>query len=68
MKTIKKTIVKTVITVAVLAGIVFFGGIFADIAMADYEATRLETLKTNYATMPTEADGSPVVFPTEGIE
>ena len=65
MKLIKKTIIITI----VLASIVFFGGKFADKAAADYEAMRLETLKTNYATWPTEADGSPVQYPTEaGID
>ena len=41
-----------------------FSFILRDNAKTDYEATRLETLKTNYATMPTEEDGSFVVYPT----
>ena len=60
-----KFIKKTILVVALLAFILFFGGILYDNAVNDYEAMRLETLKTDYATWPTEADGSLVQYPTE---
>lgn len=59
-----KKLIKGFTYIAIIVGLLGFSFVLADVAATDYEETRLETLKTNYATMPTEEDGSFVVYPT----
>ena len=57
--------IKFFIILLVIAGIFYGGSKLADITAADYEKTRVETLQTNFATWPTNPDGSPMEYPTE---